>query len=393
MKYETNCTGMRCEVMRMLATALLIVKMCEGETIQRLDGTKIDSREAERIAREELTRKGVTGAQIAVLNRGKLVWSYAHGLRTKQPDQPMTTDTGIWAASITKGAFGLYVMKLVAEEGFPLDKSIAKMLERPLDSYELYREVATEIVKDPRWKHVTARHLLSHTSSLLNFAFLEPDRKMHLHAKPGEKYSYSGEGLNLLQFVIEEMKRKPLAALMQEAIFQPYGMTRTGMIYDKAWEDNMADRFDDKGKFINKTRRFPARAAGSMTTTVNDLARMSEVMLEHPPKLLLKPQVKIRSYRQFPRENEPATGEEAARLGIAYGLGWGLLEKTQYGPAFFKEGHGDGAQNMMICFVKAKSCMIVLTNSDNGERAYRTLFGEILGNTVSPWVWHGYDLN
>ena len=34
--------------------------------------------------------------------------------------------------------------------------------------------------------------------------------------------------------------------------------------------------------------------------------------------------------------------------------------------------------------------MIVLTNSDNGELAFRPLFEKILGNTVTPWEWEGY---
>jgi len=46
--------------------------------------------------------------------------------------------------------------------------------------------------------------LLAHTSGLLNFAYLEPDKKLHLHFKPGTKFNYSGEGINLVQFVIEQ---------------------------------------------------------------------------------------------------------------------------------------------------------------------------------------------
>ena len=46
---------------------------------------------------------------------------------------------------------------------------------------------------------------------------------------------------------------------------------------------------------------------------------------------------------------------------LAYGVGWGLLTHTRFGPAFFKEGHGDGAQNYMICFERRKACMILLT--------------------------------
>ena len=58
--------------------------------------------------------------------------------------------------------------------------------------------------------------------------------------------------------------------------------------------------------------------------------------------------------------------------------------------AFFKEGHGDGAQNYMICFEKSKTCMILLTNSDNGEFAFRPILEHILGDTVTPWEWECY---
>lgn len=66
------------------------------------------------------------------------------------------------------------------------------------------------------------------------------------------------------------------------------------------------------------------------------------------------------------------------------------MTKTPFGPAFFKEGHDDGAQNYMICFTRRKACMILPTNSDNGERAYRPLLEKIFGNTVTPWEWEGY---
>jgi len=44
----------------------------------------------------------------------------------------------------------------------------------------------------------------------------------------------------------------------------------------------------------------------------------------------------------------------------------------------------------MICFEKQKSCMILLTNSDNGELAFRPLLEAILGDTVTPWEWESY---
>ena len=105
---------------------------------------------------------------------------------------------------------------------------------------------------------------------------------------------------------------------------------------------------------------------------------------------MLSPVFRIRSLHQIPQGPNEGEGKEATEVGLAYGVGWGLLTKTPYGPAFFKEGHGDGAQNYMICFERQKSCMIVLTNSDNGELAFRALFETILGDTVTPWEWEGY---
>jgi hypothetical protein len=44
----------------------------------------------------------------------------------------------------------------------------------------------------------------------------------------------------------------------------------------------------------------------------------------------------------------------------------------------------------MICFERRQACMIILTNSDNGELAFRPLLEGILGDRVTPWEWEGY---
>jgi CubicO group peptidase (beta-lactamase class C family) len=370
-----------------------------GPAIRRLDGSSISIPDADAFAKKTLAAAHVTGAQIAVLNDGRLVWSAAYGLRHKDPDQTMDADTTTWAASITKGVFATYVMKLVENGEFNLDQPVASQLPKPLNEYEAYRESASDIVHDPQWQLVTPRMLLSHTSGLANFSYIEPDKKMHLHFKPGTQFLYSGEGINLVQFLIEQKKGKPIDELMQETIFTPLSMTHTGLIYRKEFESDVADRYDLDQKFISQTRRFPARAAGSMTTSADDLALFASALLDdriiHKSTLaaMLSPVFYIHTLHQFDLPHQTGAdseSKEADSVGLAYGIGWGLLTQTKFGPAFFKEGHGDGAQNYMICFERQKSCMIVLTNSDNGELAFRPLFETILGDTVTPWEWEGY---
>lgn len=364
--------------------------------IRRLDGSRITVAAASKLARETLAKHNVTGAQLAVIDRGRPVWSEAFGLRTADPEQPMQRTTTTWAASITKSVFATYVMQLVERGELDLDTPVVKLLPRPLHEYEPYKEKATLLAGDPRWQRVTPRMLLAHTAGLKNFAFLEPDEKMRLHFEPGSRYSYSGEGFNLLQFVIEERKGRALGPLMQDALFTPLGMTRTGMTFRPEFESDIADRFGIDGKFRAKTRRNPARGAGSMTSTADDLARFAsalfagKILKPATRRKMLTPVIPIRTLHQFALAPDEPEGDEAKAVGLAYGLGWGLLTRTRFGPAFFKEGHGDGAQNYMICFERRQACMILLTNSDNGELAFRELLEGILGNTVTPWEWEGY---
>jgi CubicO group peptidase (beta-lactamase class C family) len=367
-----------------------------SESVHRLDGSKISIQEADAIAKKTLAAAHVTGAEIAIINHGRLVWVASYGLRRREPALPMDRETTTWAASITKSVFATYVMTLVERGEFNLDQPVAHQLEKNLNEYEPYKETASDLVHDPLWPRVTPRMLLSHSSALGNFAFIEPDKKMHLHFRPGTGFQYSGEGFNLVQFMIEQKMHKPLDELMQDALFTPLGMTRTGVIYRKEFEGDVADRYDRSEKFLSETKRFPARAAGSMTTSAEDLAKFTTAFLDGKivrnatRAEMLQPVLKIDTMAQFGPGARQEDGKEAEGVGLAYGVGWGLLTHTRFGPAFFKEGHGDGAENYMICFERQKSCMILLTNSDNGELAFRPLLETILGDTATPWEWEGY---
>jgi CubicO group peptidase (beta-lactamase class C family) len=337
----------------------------------------------------------VTGAQIAILNRGRTVWMQAFGQRDVQRNLPMTTDTNLWAASITKGIFATWIMQQVEQRRVDLDEPIARILPQPLNEYAAYRSTADELVKDPRWQRVTPRRMLTHSSGLANFSWLEPDHKMHLHFDPGTRFAYSGEGLNILQVALEQRLHEPLEVAMQREIFAPLGMKQTGMVWRPEFDANTALRYDARGGLIGATHHDHARGAGSMTTSVHDLARFTEALLAGrvlragTRAEMFRPQIVIHSAHEFP-SLDTATGSDGETVGLAYGLGWGLLTRTKFGPAFFKEGHGDGAENYVICFERSQTCMLLLTNSDNGELAFRPLLEQLLGDTVTPWEWEGY---
>jgi CubicO group peptidase (beta-lactamase class C family) len=402
-RIATICPPLRSIVFAMrpqsLACLLLLwitlPSSAQDSSIRRLDGTAISADQAKTIADTELNADHVMGAQLAVLNGGHVVWTYASGQRNAEMRLPMTENTDIWAASVTKAVFATWVMRLAEQHLIDLDQPVAQMLPRPLNEYMIYHDSAADLVRDPRWQQVTPRILLSHTSGLANMLILEPGKKLRLHFAPGTRFAYSGEGLDILQFALEKKLNSPLDVAMQRDIFGPLGMTRTSMIWRPDFFDNTALRYSANGRYLNTSHKDRPRAAGSMITTIHDLGIFTEALLANKilqadtTAKMLSPQIIIRTAHQFPTF-APDTSGEGEKVGLAYGLGWGLLTKTPFGPAFFKEGHGEGAENYMVCFTQSGTCMILLTNSENGDLAFRPLLEKLIGDNVTPLEWEGY---
>jgi len=282
------------------------------------------------------------------------------------------------------------VMELVDQGVLDLDKPVYRYLTKPLPEYPKYADLAN----DERYKRITARMLLSHTSGFANWRWLEEDRKLKIHFDPGSRYAYSGEGIDLLQLVVETVTKKPLEQSMQEHIFQPFGMTRTSMIWESRFESDFANGYDEYGRSVGAHRWEHADAAGSMQTTIGDLARFMQAVIEgkglrkKTREEMFRPQVQITSKHQFPSLNEETTDDNKA-IRLSYGLAWGLYW-TPYGEVFFKEGHDDGWRNYTACFDKQKSGIVILTNSGNGEGIFKDLLETLLRDTFTPIEWEGY---
>jgi CubicO group peptidase (beta-lactamase class C family) len=294
------------------------------------------------------------------------------------------------AASLTKAVFATLAMQLVGEHVLDLDTPVYRYLPQPLASYERYRDLAG----DPRANLITLRMLLSHTSGFPNIRFFTPEHKLSINFTPGSRYAYSGEGIVLAQFVVESVLKKSVNELMHERLFDPLGMKSTSMVWEPRFERDFANGYDEQGTSLGPQRRTRADAAGSMQTTLRDYARFVEATLQGRDlpagarAEMLRPQIAIASKHQFPTlSTETTTANQAIHL--SYGLGWGLYS-TPFGDAFFKEGHDDGWRHYVVCFEKAGTGMLVMTNSSNGESMFSDLLDRLIGNTFTPVDWEGF---
>jgi CubicO group peptidase (beta-lactamase class C family) len=377
----------------LLLTGVLASQILFGSperAVRRLDGSSISSAEIDAAVSRLMSAAEVTGVAIAVLNSGEVVHSKAYGFRDVDKKLPLTEDSVMAAASLTKTAFAYLVMQLADEGTLDLDTPIQQYLPKPLPEYAGYRDLGS----DTRYRKVTARMLLSHTSGLPNIRWLESDRTLKIHFEPGSRYAYSGEGMQLLQLVVETAAKKPLQELMQARVFQPLGMTRTSMVSEQRFENDYASGYDEWGRSLGHEQPKTADAAGSMQTTLRDFTKFVQAVIQgkglsaRTRESMLSPQIQIHSQHQFPTFS-PATTDANLPIRLSYGLGWGLYW-SPYGKVFFKEGHAEGFRNYTAVFSERRDGVVILTNSSNGEGIFKDLLEALLRNTFTPIEWEGF---
>ena len=372
-----------------LSLAMFATSAATQPAITRPDGRKLTPAQIDSTVNRLIQAAHVTGAGVALFHRGKIVYLNAYGLRDTEKGLPLTPDSVMTAASLTKSAFATVVMRLVQRGTLDLDKPIEQYLGKPLGDFDHYADLAA----DPRTARLTLRILLDHTTGFANLRRLEDDHKLHIHYAPGTHYGYSGEGINIAQLVAEKVTGKSTTALMQEELYTPLKMTRTSMVWEPRFETDFANGYDEYGRSLVPERRNSTAAASSMWTTPRDYALLLSALMRGEAlsasirDKMLSPQIRIRSAHQFPSLNtETTTAYDPIEL--SYGIGWGLY-KSPYGPAFFKEGDNEGWRNFALCFRNGDG-MLVMTNSSNGEGIFKPLAEALLGETDFPFDWDGY---
>lgn len=351
-----------------------------------------------------MAKTHANGLAVALIDGGRVQYVQAYGIRNAQK-APLTADTVMYGASLTKAVFAYTVLQLVDQDRIKLDTPIADDLDNPLpsygpdpvfpDKYGPYKDLAG----DPRWRKITPRMALTHSTGFANFAFIEPDRKLRIHFEPGTKYSYSGEGLILLQFAIEHGKTSQGLGLdvgdLTQANFNELGMTRTSLAWRPDFASNLADGWNDKGEPQPHDQRSKVRAAGSMDTTISDFARFAAALVRGDGLSaaaraeMVKPQLKITTAHQFPNFG-PELPPDRQRKDLYAGLGVVVFDGPQ-GHGFYKGGHDGQTANTMVCIERSQRCAVILSNDVRAEAGFAELVTFLLGDTGVPYDWEYGD--
>src|SRR5580693_10269985 len=120
------------------AALFLSPAAAQQPTIARLDGSKITSQEIDATVTRVMHAAEVTGIGLAIFDHGEVVYLKAYGVRDKEKNLPLTEDSVMTSASLSKVAFAYMVMQLVDEKLIDLDKPVYQYLPKPLPEYPAY---------------------------------------------------------------------------------------------------------------------------------------------------------------------------------------------------------------------------------------------------------------
>jgi len=325
----------------------------------------------------DLMKKGeIPGLSIAVIRRGKTEWVHTFGIKSTKTSQPVTDTTLFQAASLTKPVFAYGVLKLVDQGKLDLDTPLTKYVTTPV------------VENDPRLEKITARLVLSHRSGLPNW---RPGDKLLIYFAPGERFSYSGEGMVYLQQAVEKITGQSLNDYMTKTVFKPLGMTSSSLVWKSEFESRMASGHDD-GDPHDPWKPDKAISASSLMTNATDYAKFVEAILNG--KGLTAATLREMEKQQVAVDEDctVCTDHPVKNLSknVGWGLGWGV-EQGPNGEAIWHWGDNGDFKAFVFADLKSKSGMVVFTNSTSGHSITKILVEEIMGQPQPVFAWTRFE--
>jgi CubicO group peptidase (beta-lactamase class C family) len=226
----------------------------------------------------------IPGAGFVFVQNGRVLVIRGYGLANAAQRRPVLPESTIWrVGSISKVFTATAVMQLVDRGAVELDA--------PIDGY-LRRVAIPRTYPDP----VTVRQLLNHTAGfdevrpgtqaqtrdgLLPLGQFLTDRLVRVRP-PGRTTAYSTYGITLAGAMIEEVSGGTYENFLRRNIWEPLGMTRSGIDVPTTLQGDVAMGYEISGDSLvsQPWEWYHTVPASSINATVADMGRF---LIAHLP--------------------------------------------------------------------------------------------------------------
>ena len=327
------------------------------------------------VLRTYISQDEIAGAAIVVMHRSAIVLEHYTGLANTTT---AANAQSVWPlASISKVYAAATIMRLVEQGVLTLNTRATSVLP------ELHGDLREEI---------RVRHLLTHTAGMI---YESPHMAERLRAQtpladmyaealtspllfaPGTQLSYSDYHWLMLATMAERLTGTSFAALMQQLVLDPMGLTQT--FFPTARATTPAHIAYVRGVLAEGTSgamynsdygRSLAHPAFGVGASARDVARFAWHFMPGGPRVLSEPTVRAMTRDQT--AGVPGSYPIISGLGSqpqhAWGLGWAL--QTARTPALFSEllsfesfGHHGASGCQVMADPSQELIVVALTNT------------------------------
>jgi len=224
---------------------------------------------------------GFSGA-VMVVKGGEVVLHDGYGLADREKNIPIKKETAFDIGSITKRFTRAAILKLEEQGKLKRSDTLSAVLDNvPEDKAEITIEQVLE--------HTAGFHEYHDTKG--DFEEMDRDKALKtiinqkLRFEPGDRMAYSNSGYGLLAIIIELVSGQSYPSFLNEYLFKPAGLFRTGFYRDPLWEeDEVAIGYE--GRKIgekNSPYYWPHMTwalvgGGGMVSTVGDLYKWIQAL-------------------------------------------------------------------------------------------------------------------
>ena len=288
-----------------------------------------------------------------VAKDGQIIYENYSGFGDVRKKTPITSETPIHIASVSKVLTATAVLKLINSGEIELDQKV------------------TSLLKGFPYPEVTIKNLLSHRSGMRNYAYFTDDRKIWdnhkimnnqdilnvmiykkigLESKTNTRFQYCNTNYAMLALIIEKVTGKSYPEAMKSIIFEPLGMKHTFVFDYKKDKNVITPSYRVSGMQIAFDYLDAIYGDKNIFSTPQDLLLFD---MAKNSNYFLTPELRNQMYQGYSNEHK---GQKN------YGLGIRMINFETGQNFYFHNGWWHGNMSSYVTLTKENVTIIALTN-------------------------------
>lgn len=360
-----------------MAATLFVLPVSQSLAQANKDTVK---EKAQALASKIVSDYGASGIQYAIIDNGSIALSDSAGVYDKASNAPITKDTMFGIGSVSKMYVSAAAMMLADANKIDIDQ--------PLVTY-----IKDFKMSDERYKKITPRMLLNHSSGLYgshygnSMLFDDSDTQSHdellsklqsgvLKSDPGEYSVYCNDGFQLLEILVERVSGVSYTEFLKQNISTPLNLRSTKTPLDQFDRARLAKTYFPTIEQALPVENANVLGTGGIYSTAEELSMFGEVLIGNRTDILSEKSAKAMQSHEY--RKGVWVPEETNTLN--YGFGWDsvrLAPFSDYGITALSKGGDTPMYHATLTSIPEHHISIAVLSS-GGSSLYNSVFASIV---------------